>query len=181
MLTFRPIQTESDGDIAHLVRWSNDESIRHLFLRNKNQDDYERKLSLDLARRRVLEALADGREVFILEHDSVVIGEVSLHIDSPSLVRARPHTAWIGLVVGEPSARGLGVGRQAMLFIEEIARKRGAHTAQVGVFEFNHRAQRLYSSLAYKKLCTTPNFTWWNGKMWSDTRMTKGLTESASF
>jgi RimJ/RimL family protein N-acetyltransferase len=47
--------------------------------------------------------------------------------------------------------------------------------AELGVFEFNERAQALYRRLGHREFNRIPNFTFWNGKMWTDIRMGKDL------
>jgi ribosomal protein S18 acetylase RimI-like enzyme len=75
-------------------------------------------------------------------------------------------------------ARGkrlLLVELEGLLKLENFAKTLGAKHAQIGVFEFNTRARRLYESLGYQQLTTIPDITWWKGKHWKDIRMGKPL------
>ncbi len=56
---------------------------------------------------------------------------------------------WIYDIEVEESAQGRGIGRQAMLAAEEVARSRGAHEVGLNVFGHNPRAISLYQSLGY--------------------------------
>lgn len=175
MLRFRDIDVENEEQVSAMVRWANDPEIRHLFLRFEGPQQYDRPLSFELAQTRLRSSLDQGRVLHLLEWKGQIVGEVSLDMDSKALLAPEPGTAWFGLVIGEKEARGKGLGRRAIEHMEEIARSRGATRAEIGVFEFNERAQRLYRSLGYQELATIPNFTWWKGKLWTDIRMGKCL------
>jgi len=54
-------------------------------------------------------------------------------------------------------------------------RLHGLKRIELGVFEFNENARRLYQKLGYKEIGRIPDFTYWNGKMWPDIRMEKEL------
>jgi hypothetical protein len=47
---------------------------------------------------------------------------------------------------------------------------------ELGVFEFNHAARRLYEKLGYKEIGREYDFTYYDGRMWPDIRMEKELT-----
>jgi RimJ/RimL family protein N-acetyltransferase len=44
---------------------------------------------------------------------------------------------------------------------------------ELGVFEYNEPARRLYEKLGYQTKTIIPNFTWWKGRMWADHRLFK--------
>ena len=46
---------------------------------------------------------------------------------------------------------------------------------ELGVFEFNTRAQKFYTKLGYKKVGEVKDFTFWEGRFWNDIRMEKDL------
>ena len=46
---------------------------------------------------------------------------------------------------------------------------------ELGVFEFNTSAFRLYERLGFKEFARIDAFTWWQGKKWQDIRMEKYL------
>jgi RimJ/RimL family protein N-acetyltransferase len=177
MLSYRDIDPESESDVACLVRWANDPSIRHLFQVFASEEESRERLGLDLTLMRDLltKSLARGKHVQLVEWDGRVVGEISCEMDFEGLYEPRPGTAWLGIVIGEEDARGQGMGRKAMLHLENFAKTLGAKRAQIGVFEFNTRARRLYESLGYQPLTSTPDYTWWKGKHWKDLRMGKPL------
>lgn len=68
-----------------------------------------------------------------------------------------------------------GVGRGAIGTIDSEMRLHGVKRIELGVFEFNENARRLYQKLGYKEIGRIEDFTYWNGKMWQDIRMEKDL------
>ena len=56
---------------------------------------------------------------------------------------------------------------------EEEIRKAGCKRIELGVFEFNEPAKKLYQKMGYAEIGRIPNFTFWQGKMWTDIRMEK--------
>ena len=175
MLHFRDIDPSSADDVQCLVRWANDDSIRHLAQRFVSKEQSMRRLQPEYASEMLGKAVGKGKCIQLIECHGVVVGEVSLEIDCSCIVNPRPNTAWIGIVLGEPVGRGRGIGRKAMLHIESLAAERGAKRVQIGVFEFNTRARRLYESLGYHEVKRMPEFTWWQDKMWTSIRLEKSL------
>ena len=177
MLTFRDIDADNISDINCLVRWSNDLCIRHLFQSFDNQEQSQQRLGVDAPRmqRALRRSLAGGKRVQLIEWHGLVVGETSTEIDPTIVYGPKMATAWLGIVIGEERARGQGIGRRAMMHLEGFAKTLGAKHAQIGVFEFNTRARRLYKGLGYRELTSIPNTTWWKGKRWKDIRMGKPL------
>lgn len=62
------------------------------------------------------------------------------------------------------------IEKQHVFNIDELAQR-----IELGVFEFNTNALKLYQKLGYKEINRTEDFTYWNGKMWHDIRMEKYL------
>ena len=58
---------------------------------------------------------------------------------------------------------------------EEEIKKHGLHRVELGVFEFNTQAQKLYRKLGYEEIGRIEKFTYWQDKMWMDIRMEKYL------
>ncbi len=177
MLSFRDIETTQLEDVEHLVRWANDLEIRHLFQQFDSEKQSQERLALDAPQlqRMITRAIKRGKVVQLIEWQAQVVGELTIEMNPRMLIDPRPHTAWLGIVIGAESARGRGLGRLAMEHIEKLAKILGAKHAQIGVFEFNTRARRLYETLGYKEITTLSDFTWWKGKRWSDIRMGKPL------
>jgi RimJ/RimL family protein N-acetyltransferase len=109
----------------------------------------------------------------MLLEDGRVVGECSLQFDPPHRLTKEPMTAWFGILIGEPSARGRGLGGPFFTLLEDEAKRQGARQAELGVFEFNPHAIRLYERLGYERIGEIPTFTWWNGRFWADIRYRK--------
>ncbi len=58
---------------------------------------------------------------------------------------------WVWDIVIDDDQRGRGLGRQAMLLAEELAREQGATTIGLNVFANNVVARSLYTSLKYEE------------------------------
>ncbi len=58
---------------------------------------------------------------------------------------------WVWDIVINDDQRGRGLGRQAMLLAEELARNQGATTIGLNVFANNVVARSLYTSLEYEE------------------------------
>ncbi|TKD72246.1 GNAT family N-acetyltransferase [Pseudalkalibacillus hwajinpoensis] len=155
-----------------LNRWENDTALMPLIRPNKNKEELERSetITLDGIQERL-----KYQELFQICLDDHLVGEINYMIDPPHLFKEEPGTAWIGITIGEPSARGKGIGRQAINFIEKQIKQQGLHRIELGVFEFNTKAYALYQKLGYKEIARLEEFTYYQGKMWSDIRMEKYL------
>ena len=152
------------------TRWENDPALVHLTRPNQNQEDLERKSTIsvdDLTQR------LEHNHLYLIRMDGQLIGEMSYQIDPQHLFKKETGTAWIGITIGEESARGKGLGVSAMQYLEEEIRKEGYQRLELGVFEFNLPAQNLYKKMGYIEIGRIPDFTFWNDKMWTDIRMEK--------
>ena len=174
-IAFRPIDLGHDEDVRAIVAWTNDRAIRHLHVWCPDEAEYERVDTPASARARLERALARGKRIDMIVADGAVVGDVSFDTDPKPFYRKSPGSAWLGLVIGDATARGRGIGKVAMHHIESAARDAGCSRAEIGVFEFNKIARRLYTGLGYVEIARIPEFTWWNGKMWPDIRLEKRL------
>lgn len=114
-------------------------------------------------------------EIFVIYVDELPVGNFSIMMDPGHLLKKEKGTAWLGLTIGDRDYWGSGVGTKAMDFFEERAQFHGAHRIELGVFEFNKRAQGFYKKLGYKEIGRLENFTWKDGKTFDDIRMEKIL------
>ena len=94
-------------------------------------------------------------------------------VDPGYLYKNEPGTAWIGILIGEAAARGRGIGAPAIQYLEEQIEVQGCRRIELGVFEFNTNAHKLYQKLGYREIARIQDFTYWDGKMWQDIRMEK--------
>ena len=101
---------------------------------------------------------------------------MNFQVDPEHLLKPVPGSAWIGITIGEPEARGRGIGREAMRYLEAQITAKGLKRIELGVFEFNAAAIALYRKLGYREFARIEDFTYWQGRLWKDIRMEKYLT-----
>ncbi len=174
-LHFRAADANDSDALGAMVRWANDESIRHLFRHYESAEEAAKRKTLVAAASELAASLEHGRQLYFIVLDGDVVGEVNFVMNPPYLHEPKGATAWFGIVLGEDRARGRGIGRQAMQHIEDAARREGAEWGQIGVWEFNERARHLYASLGYEIIARRPEATWWKDQRWTDIRMQKPL------
>lgn len=155
---------------ATFTKWENDPTLVHLTRPNKNQDELTKTTAVTVDE--LQKRLEHGFLYLIYDHEEL-IGEMSYQIDPPHLYKKETGTAWIGVTIGEESTRGKGLGTLAMQHLEDEIRKAGYKRIELGVFEFNTAAQKLYQKMGYIEIGRIPNFTFWQDKMWTDIRMEK--------
>lgn len=153
-------------------RWENDPSLIPLTRPNPNKSELERRriITLDNLTQRL-----EDHHIYLIYLDDQLIGEMNYMVDPGHLYKKEPGTAWIGITIGEPEGRSKGVGHVAIQYLEEQIKKEGLKRIELGVFEFNIQAQKLYQKLDYKEIGHIEDFTYWQDKLWSDIRMEKYL------
>lgn len=155
---------------AAFTKWENDPALVHLARPNRSQADIERKSEVDWDE---LGQRLEYQKIYLIHLEDQLVGTMEFQIDPPHLYKKEPGTAWIGITIGEESARGQGIGPLAMQYLEEEIRKAGCERIELGVFEFNTPAQKLYQKMGYTEIGRIPDFTFWQDKMWTDIRMEK--------
>ncbi|MBO9130415.1 GNAT family N-acetyltransferase [Bacillus sp. 165] len=167
--------TEPTSTIVDMFnRWDNDPALVPLTRPNRSKSELEsqRIMTLDDLTKRL-----EHHHIYLMYMDDKLIGEMNYTVDPSHLYKKETGTAWIGITIGEPQGRGKGIGYLAMRYLEEEIKKHGLKRIELGVFEFNIQAQKLYGKQGYKEIGRIDNFTYWEGKMWSDIRMEKYLQE----
>ena len=91
---------------------------------------------------------AEGQFVFVIEADGQVAGELWIAERGDEL---SGRGLWIYDVHVAEAFRRRGLGREAMLFAEEEARRRGISRVSLNVFGGNETARSLYRSLGYEE------------------------------
>ena len=171
-VTFKKL-VEPDADaLAHLNRWENDPALIHLIRPNRDKAALEMREVLTV---QDLEERLVHNHTFLIYQNDELVGEMDYQIDPKHVLKKETGTAWIGIILGEENARGKGIGQQALQYLEEEIRKQGLKRIELGVFEFNTGAIRLYQKAGYQEIGRIPDFTYWNDKMWQDIRMEKYL------
>ena len=172
IITFTKLTDPNPKIATALNHWGNDPMLVPLIRPSRNKEDLERQVSetTETLRKRL-----EHNHIYLIYSDGQLVGEMDYQIDPGHLFRKETGTAWIGINIGEASARGKGIGTQAMLYLEEQIRTQGLKRIELGVFEFNKKAIKLYKSLAYLEIGRIDDFTYWQGRMWQDIRMEKYL------
>ncbi|MCT4660470.1 MAG: GNAT family N-acetyltransferase [Tissierellales bacterium] len=165
------VLTSYDKDMIHtLEKWYNDPDILPYLHPNFTGEDLD---PITPAEIRMMVRTKPNRKRYGIYDEKRWIGEVSILEGFDNLVATEPRTAWIGLCVGEKDYWRTGVGRQAMLFLEQEAKQLGFKRIELGVFEHNTKARKLYENLGYKEISTLAKFTYYNGNWYDDIRMEK--------
>jgi RimJ/RimL family protein N-acetyltransferase len=165
--------TQPTPEIAqYFEKWENDPALVHLIRPNRDREALERRESVTV--KDLEERLAHDR-FYLVYLQGQLVGEMDYQVDPRHLFRKESGTAWIGIVIGEESGRGRGIGLLAMQFLEDQIRSQGLKRIELGVFEFNMNAIQLYQKLGYQEFARINDFTYWDGRMWQDIRMEKYL------
>lgn len=169
-LSFKELMAPTIDIASVFERWENDAEIIGFSQPNRNQQDLEKfeAITPDILQQRLR-----NNRIYLIYLDNCLVGEMSYMIDPSHLFKKEAKTAWIGITVGEPEARNKGVGCHAMQFLEAQIRQAGLKRIELGVFEFNEPAIKLYKKTGYKEIGRIPDFTFWQGRMWYDIRMEK--------
>ena len=174
-LFFEKLTNPNISHVEVFNRWDNDPLLIPLTRPNQNKEALERRESMtldDLTQRLV------HHHTYLIVLNDQLVGEMNFTADPSYLYKKEPNTAWIGITIGEPEARGKGIGYKAIQFLEGEIKLSGLHRIELGVFEFNTQAQALYQKLGYEEIGRIENFTYWKDKMWKDIRMEKYLEEN---
>ena len=155
-------------------KWENDPSLIPLMRPCHNEEDLTKiaRITVESLKRRL-----EQGPTWLIQLNRQLVGEMGYQVDPEHLYRKEIHTAWIGITIGEESARGRGIGYQAMQFLEGQVRHHHLPRMELGVFEFNTRAIKLYKKLGFEEIGRIENFTYWQGTMWQDIRMEKYINQ----
>ena len=84
-----------------------------------------------------------------------------------------PHRrAEVGIVIGEPDARGKGYGTEAMrLLVDYAFTIAGMHSVMLWVYEFNPAARRCYEKVGFREVGRRRESRWFNGRFWDEIAM----------
>jgi RimJ/RimL family protein N-acetyltransferase len=153
-------------------KWENDPALIPFIRPNRTKDDLER---LEIVTVESLARRLDHDEIYLIYSGGQLVGEMNYQADPKHLYKKESGTAWIGINIGEESARGKGIGAQAMKYLEKEINARGFQRIELGVFAFNTNAIKLYQKLGYQEIARIEDFTFWQDRFWQDIRMEKYL------
>jgi RimJ/RimL family protein N-acetyltransferase len=163
--------TQPTAEIAEcFTRWENDPALIPFMRPNQNQEDLDKREIITVES--MIERLTH-HHTYLIHLDDQPVGEINYTVDPAHLYKKESGTAWVGITIGEEAGRGKGLGYLAMQYLEEQIKLAGYRRIELGVFEFNQNAIRLYQKSGYSEIGRINNFTYWQGKMWQDIRMEK--------
>jgi RimJ/RimL family protein N-acetyltransferase len=163
--------TEPTAEIAeYSTQWENDSTLIPFIRPNKDHQALEARETVTT---QDLEQRLEHHQVYLIYLEERLIGEMDYQVDPKQVYKKETGTARIGIIIGKEIVRGKGIGHQALQYLEEEIRKQGLKRIELGVFEFNISAIKLYQRAGYKEIGRTPDFAYWQGKMWQDIRMEK--------
>ena len=171
-ITFKKLLTPTPEITARLNKWENDSELIPLICPNFTKQALKTREEITIAS--LLEQLKYN-QIYLIFLNGELVGEMSYQVDPKHLYTKESGSAWVGIYIGETFARGKGVGMQSMLYLEEQIKKARIKRIELGVFEFNAKAIKLYQRIGYREIARLEAFTYWDGKMWADIRMEKRL------
>ena len=171
-INFRKLTQPTSEIAASFSKWENDPLLIPLTRPNLDEADLlERK---PVSVNDLVERLKHSH-TYLIYAEGKLIGEMDYKVDPAYVYKQVKGTAWIGITIGEESSRGLGIGYYALQYLEDQIKSEGLKRIELGVFEFNTHAVKLYQKAGYKEIARIADFTYWQGKMWQDIRMEKYL------
>ena len=163
--------TEATREVAQtLERWENDPGLVPFARPNRNQADLDRREPLTVED---LNQRLKHNQIYLISLDGEMIGEISYQVDPGYLLKKEAGTAWIGITIGEEKGRGKGIGYQAMQYLEEQIKLQGLKRIELGVFDFNTNAIKLYQKSGFVEIGRINEFSYYQGRLWQDIRMEK--------
>lgn len=152
------------------TKWENDPTLIYLMRPNHTQADLDRR---SVITQEELQKQLEHDSIYLIYSEGQLVGEMDYQMNPAHLYKQEVNTAWLGIKIGEESARGKGIGFLAIQFLERVIKLQNVKRIELGVFEFNTNAHKLYQKLGYQEIGRIPNFTFWRGKMWTDIRLEK--------
>lgn len=163
--------TEPTAEIAeYFDRWENDPQLKHLIRVSKDQVSLDKRITITV---KDLEEWLSRKQMYLIYLQDQLVGDVEFQIDPKHLYKKDISTAWVAILIGEETARGKGIGYLAFQYLENEIKGLEIRRLELGVFEFNTNAIKLYEKMGYREIGRIPDFTFWQGKMWADIRMEK--------
>jgi len=152
--------------------WENDANLIPFIRPNKDREALETR---EVVTVKELEQRLEHHQIYLIYLANQLVGEMDYQVDPRHLFKKEPGTAWIGIIIGEETARGKGIGQLALRYLEEQVKLQGLKRIELGVLEFNKQALRLYERLGYREIARIEDYSYWQDKMWTDIRMEKYL------
>jgi diamine N-acetyltransferase len=78
----------------------------------------------------------------------------------------------VGIMIGEPDARGRGYGTEAMrLLLDYAFTVLDLHSVMLTVFEYNGAGRRCYERVGFREMGRRRQSCWYNGRFWDEIHM----------
>jgi RimJ/RimL family protein N-acetyltransferase len=78
----------------------------------------------------------------------------------------------VGIMIGEPDARGRGYGTEAMrLLLDYAFTVLGLHSVMLMVFEYNQAGRRCYEKAGFREVGRRRESRWYLGRFWDEIYM----------
>lgn len=171
-INFKKLTKPTPEIAASFSKWENDPLLIPLTRPNLNEADLLGRKPVSV--NDLVERLKHSH-TYLIYAEGKLIGEMDYKVDPAYVYKQVKGTAWIGITIGEESGRSKGIGHHALHYLEEQIKLDGLKRIELGVFEFNAPALKLYQKAGYKEIARIADFTYWQGKMWQDIRMEKYL------
>ena len=172
-IRFKQLVVPTPEIAMQMNAWANDREIVHLMRPSFSQEELD--ATTEVSVEKLDERIERGYVIYLVYANEHLVGEINYIVDPPQLMIKETGSAWLGITIGDASARGRGIGAQAMEYLESEIRAAGLARMELGVFEYNERAIRLYRKMGFREIGRFEGFTYWQGKMWTDIRMEKML------
>ncbi len=171
-IRFQEVSSDDPVALAYIMKWDNDEAIKHLLRPN-----FKAEPLCDVTVADVKESLtrSDTKHTYMIFEDEQPIGYVSLDLAFEHLVNKDEKTGWVSVCIGEKSARNKGIGKQALAFLEFKCQEFELTRIELGVFSFNARAHALYKRKGYQEIATLEKKFYYAGQWHDDIRLEKRL------
>ena len=171
-IKFSPLNEPTTEIAECFQRWENDAALIPFIRPNKDKAALEIRETVTAEE---LKQRLEHHQIYLIYLNDQLVGEMDYQIDPRHLFKKEPGTAWIGIIIGEEVARGKGIGYLALQYLEEQIKLHGLKRIELGVFEFNKQAIKLYRRLGYQEIARIEDYSYWQDKMWQDIRMEKYL------
>lgn len=171
-ISFKKLTQPTPEVAAAMDKWENDPALIPFIHVNQTNAELEKwkPVTIEWLIKRLLD-----HEMYLIYDHGQLIGEVEYQANPDHLYNKVTGSVWVGIIIGEEYARGKGIGALAMKFLEEQIKAAGFQRIELGVFEFNINAIKLYQKLGYQEIVRINDFTFWQGRLWQDIRMEKYL------
>lgn len=174
-ITYQLLDSENEEQLNTLYRWESDPEIYQLTTPIFKKEDQSQTIDKAMFDSKFMKSGKWVHEIHMIYVDEVLVGNFSMMMNPGHLFKKEGNSSWLGLTIGEKDYWGKGIAKDAMDRFEEVCREHKADRIELGVFEFNSRAQKFYQKLGYVEIGRIPNFTWHADKQWDDIRMEKIL------